>query len=136
MILLNTILVFLLLVLFFVRHESLPAAYLWGMRLGLVVVLFGSGWGQMMVSNSAHAVGAPDGGLGLPILNWSTTAGDLRIAHLLGLHGLQIIPLAGYFLARRAAYPVLMLAGFTAIYAAAMFHTLFWALQGVPLLKL
>lgn len=96
----NTVLVLITLYLFFRQTQPLPPAYLWGIRLGLLLFFLSSVEGYAMASNMAHTVGMPDGGPGLPIVNWSTRAGDLRIAHFLGFHALQILPLAGYAFSR------------------------------------
>lgn len=76
-------------------------------RCGLVLTVLGSASGGMMLRPTrwnvagAHTVGAPDGGPGMPLTNWSRGHGDLRIPHFLGLHGIQAIPLLGLWLVRR-----------------------------------
>jgi hypothetical protein len=101
LILLNTLFAAWLFVLLFLRRIDLPSPTRWGLRLGLGLFLLGSVLGLSMILRGAHAVGVPDGGPGLPLVNWSTQGGDLRIAHALGLHGLQLFPLLGWVLAQR-----------------------------------
>lgn len=88
----------------------------------------------------AHAVGVPDGGPGLPLVNWSTTGGDLRIGHFIGMHGLQALPLLAAGLAlfassrwsERIRLQLVVLAGLG--YTGLTVLVTWQALRGEPLL--
>ncbi len=98
MIALNTVVVIIVFVLFLQHHAHLPADYILSVRLGLLIFLIGNVVGGMIISHGGHTIGAVDGSEGIPFLNWSKVGGDLRIAHFLGLHSIQILPLVGYLL--------------------------------------
>jgi hypothetical protein len=123
-------------------------------RVGLVIGLVGMALAFLMTGPSpgqisdyqgvvgAHAVGVADGGPGLPLLGWSTTGGDLRIPHFVGMHALQGLPLLALLLGRLAPrIPVLRLgctrlrlvALASAGWAAAVALTCWQALRGQAL---
>jgi hypothetical protein len=128
MIAIDMLMAVVLLLMFSKPRTSIESLYLWGIRLGLLMFLAGGMVGAMMIANNAHTFGAPDGGPGLPILNWSTTAGDMRIAHGLALHALQAIPFAAYLISRtpRISNPLGKYCAFTAfviLYGLAVYGT-------------
>jgi hypothetical protein len=120
----------------------------WWLRLGMLVTVVGAAAGGMMLGLTseqrrmaesgarvttvgAHTVGGPDGGPGLPGTGWSTRHGDLRIPHFLGLHGIQVLAIAGWLARRRGHRFAFITAGSYSILTA----VLTWqALRGQPLI--
>lgn len=112
----------------------------WALLLGWLVVLFGSWVGGQMIGQLAHNVGVADGGAGLPLLNWSTIAGDLRVAHFFGLHGIQIIPLFAIWLSKNGKLnskrQLIAVIVFGLLYALWIGFTFYQAKQGLALIRL
>ncbi|MBX0288889.1 hypothetical protein K3G63_00480 [Hymenobacter sp. HSC-4F20] len=134
-ILLNTVLTIWAVCLVWRHRPHGTAGYVWGVRLGLLLFLVGSVLGGMMIHLNQHTVGAPDGGPGLPGLGWSTRAGDLRVAHFLGLHALQAVPLLGWFLGRTLPKQATALTWLgAALYAGVVGLLFVQALDGRPLI--
>lgn len=119
-------------VVFFTKDfPALSNSYVWGIRLGLVLFVVFAFEGFVMGAKLSHTVGAPDGGTGLPVTNWSKQNGDLRIAHFLGMHALQILPLIGYYLTNNAKITISM----GALYFLVTTAILIQALNGKSLFK-
>jgi hypothetical protein len=108
----------LLVTILLVRQRMPDRAVAWSLRLGLSISLVGLATGFLMVRPTpeqiaavraghsihivgAHTVGVADEGPGLSVVGWSTVGGDLRVAHFVGLHALQVLPFFGWLLSRR-----------------------------------
>ena len=106
------------------------------LAIGLALTFaLGGGLGGAIAANGGHSVGAEAGAV--PVFGWNRSGGDLRIAHFLGIHSEQAIPLLSAFAAAAAArlrWAALM--GGTALYVALTLALYAQAAAGRPLLPL
>jgi hypothetical protein len=97
-----------------------------GLVLGAVL---GTVAGVYMGGQTSHWVGgAANDANGLSFFKWSTTGGDLRVAHFTGLHAMQFVPLAVWLWPRTATIWLSAIA--VSLVTSAIF---FQAIMGVPL---
>jgi hypothetical protein len=115
---------------------GLAPAYRLAVILGLVLTtLLGASAGVAIAMNGGHWVAAPhtDAG-GFPIFGWTRDGGDLRVAHFFGIHAMQILPVAGWLVARRVPEGRGIVWLIAAAFAALTVATFVEALAGRPFL--
>jgi hypothetical protein len=109
--------------------ESLPDYYIWSIRLALILFVIFSFEGFAMGARLSHTVGALNDNSNWFILGWSKTFGDLRIAHFIGMHALQVLPIVSYHLLKNTKLTI----AFSLLYGLLALTTLIQALKGRPL---
>ncbi|HEV7650978.1 MAG TPA: ABA4-like family protein [Actinophytocola sp.] len=139
------------------REEHRDKAFLWSLRLGMLITLTGMAVAFLMTTSSsdqraqhpridigAHSIGVHDGGPGMAVTGWNTTGGDLRVPHFVGVHGLQMVPLFALVLAMLMARSprlrdelarVRLVWTFAAGYLGLLFIMTWQALRAQPLLE-
>jgi hypothetical protein len=111
------------------------AALGWGLVLTFAL---GASLGGYMSAQSGHWVGGVHSdATGLPLFGWSTTGGDLRPPHFLGIHASQIVPVAALVIIRLFGKRAGLMTGlFVAGYIALTLAVFVEALMGLPLIAL
>ena len=111
------------------------AALGWGL---VLTFLLGASMGGYMSAQTGHWVGGVhNDAAGLPLLGWSTTGGDLRPPHFLGIHASQIIPVAALVIIQLFGKRAGLVTGlFVAGYIALTEGVFVQALLGLPLIAL
>jgi len=117
----------------FFKHSfpDLPDYYVWAIRLGILIFVLFSFEGALMGARMNHSVGAINDNSNLFVLGWSKTVGDLRIAHFIGMHTLQVLPLLSFYLLRNTKAIIVL----ALLYGLLALVTLVQALQGKPLFQ-
>lgn len=120
------------LTLLFFNQKKMPISqhYTWGLRMGLLNFVVFSVAGIIMFAKMSHAIGDSDNHSGIILFNWSLNHGDLRIAHFMGVHSLQIIPFLSYYLFSKKIQVI----NFSILYFLVGLCFLVLALIGIPLL--
>lgn len=108
---------------------DLPAYYVWAIRLGIGLFVLFSFEGFLMGSRLNHSVGGLNDNSNWFIMGWSKTVGDLRVAHFIGMHALQVLPFLSYFFLKSTKATLIL----SLLYGCLALVTLYQALNGKPL---
>ncbi len=113
-------------------------------RAGTTIMHFAAGWSFIvsavattlvaayLASGNGHWIGGDQtDATGLPFFHWSTTGGDLRVAHFAALHIMQAVPLIAWFWPDKRIAAAALIAGITIVAGLAA-----QALMGVPLFRI
>lgn len=112
-----------------------------GLRLGVGLGFIGSFVLTMitagtMSSMAGHFIGTPAPGAAvIPLMGWSATVGDLRPAHFVALHAMQVLPLLGLWIDRRG-FETRVIWLMAAVYALITLALFAQALLGIPVIRL
>lgn len=77
--------------------KPIPDYYLWAIPVSIILFVIFAFQGGIMGARLSHSVGQPEPGAVLPVVGWNTRSGDLRVAHFIGMHALQVIPILSWF---------------------------------------
>ncbi len=109
--------------------------FIWGVCIGLIIMILASIEGGYMASKLTHAVNAASNDKGLPFLGWSKTGGDLRIAHFIGIHAFQVFILMGFFLKEYSLkYNLWIILSAGVLYSYIIYYFFDQALKGVSII--
>jgi hypothetical protein len=104
-------------------HEATGFGLMLGALLGTIA-------GGYMSAQTSHWIGGDmTDSTGIGFFGWSTTGGDLRVAHFIGLHAMQLVPLAALSGQRWLVYVV------AASITVAMTATFVMAINGIPVFR-
>ncbi len=117
--------------LFFTQSfPELPSYYVWSIRLGILIFVVFSFEGGLMGSRMNHSVGAINDNSNMWLIGWSKTVGDLRVAHFIGMHALQLLPLLSFYIFKNTKATLVL----SILYGLLAVSTLVQALNGKPLI--
>ena len=109
------------------RLPRLDRAYLFAVRAGLTLFLLGLLPAVLMSGLGSHSTGESGVGGQMPLVHWQWRGNDLRIAHFIGIHAIQVLPIAGLLVVRTVRRPTHQCAaiwccsiGYAALFATAL----------------
>jgi hypothetical protein len=117
---------------------GLSGDYVGAVVIGLVLAFaLGGSFGGAIAANGSHSVGAE--AAAVPLFGWNRGGGDLRIAHFIGVHAAQALPIlaalaAAVGLTARARWAAVLATSL--IWTGLAFALYFQAAAGRPLIPL